>query len=265
MFEVYCNHKWILHKKRLQKYKLKGYLYDFCILFLIFESFRRIEEFMENIEKTVAQHLLKVKAVKLAAENPFTWASGWKSPIYCDNRKLLTYPEERKYITEALVEVIKDAYKDIDMIAGVATGAIAWGVMVAEALGKPFVYVRQKPKDHGTQSQVEGNIEPNQRIVVVEDLVSTGTSSLSSCDALRKAGGIVLGMVAIFSYNFPLSRREFEYKDIELHTLCQYDSLLEEAVAQNYIDQKHLEVLRDWRINPSTWTGVEKPEVSDSI
>ncbi|MBQ7645232.1 MAG: orotate phosphoribosyltransferase [Spirochaetales bacterium] len=211
---------------------------------------------MENIEKKVAQQLLRVKAVKLNAENPFTWASGWKSPIYCDNRKLLTYPAERKMITEALVSVISDSFKDVDLIAGVATGAIAWGIMVAEALGKPFVYVRPKPKDHGTQSQVEGQIEPNQRIVVVEDLVSTGASSLSACDALRKAGGIVLGMVAIFSYNFPLSRREFEYKDVELHTLCQYDSLLEEAVAENYIDAEHVEVLKEWRINPSTWNGV---------
>lgn len=211
---------------------------------------------MENIEKKVAQQLLRVKAVKLNAENPFTWASGWKSPIYCDNRKLLTYPAERKMITEALVSVISDSFKDVDLIAGVATGAIAWGIMVAEALGKPFVYVRPKPKDHGTQSQVEGQIEPNQRIVVVEDLVSTGASSLSACDALRKAGGIVLGMVAIFSYNFPLSRREFEYKDVELHTLCQYDSLLEEAVAESYIDAEHVEVLKEWRINPSTWNGV---------
>ena len=211
---------------------------------------------MENIEKKVAQQLLRVKAVKLNAENPFTWASGWKSPIYSDNRKLLTYPAERKMITEALVSVISDSFKDVDLIAGVATGAIAWGIMVAEALGKPFVYVRPKPKDHGTQSQVEGQIEPNQRIVVVEDLVSTGASSLSACDALRKAGGIVLGMVAIFSYNFPLSRREFEYKDVELHTLCQYDSLLEEAVAENYIDAEHVEVLKEWRINPSTWNGV---------
>ena len=211
---------------------------------------------MENIEKTVAQQLLRIKAVKLNAENPFTWASGWKSPIYCDNRKLLTYPSERKMITEALVSVISDSFKDVDLIAGVATGAIAWGIMVADALGKPFVYVRPKPKDHGTQSQVEGQIEPNQRIVVVEDLVSTGASSLSACDALRKVGGIVLGMVAIFSYNFPLSRREFEYKDVELHTLCQYDSLLEEAVAENYIDAQYVEVLKEWRINPSTWNGV---------
>ncbi|MBR4801401.1 MAG: orotate phosphoribosyltransferase [Bacteroidales bacterium] len=215
---------------------------------------------MENIENKVAQQLLRVKAVKLNAENPFTWASGWKSPIYCDNRKLLTYPAERKMITEALVSVIGDSYKDVDLIAGVATGAIAWGIMVAEALGKPFVYVRPKPKDHGTQSQVEGSIEPNQRIVVVEDLVSTGASSLSACDALRKAGGIVLGMVAIFSYNFPLSRREFEYKDVELHTLCQYDSLLEEAVKENYIDAQHVDVLKEWRINPSTWNGVLKEE-----
>ena len=154
---------------------------------------------MENIEKTVAQHLLKAKAVKLSADNPFTWASGWKSPIYCDNRKLLTYPEERKFITEALVQVISESFKDVDVIAGVATGAIAWGVMVAEALGKPFVYVRPKPKDHGTQSQVEGEIEPNQRIVVVEDLVSTGGSSLKAVEAIRRDGCEVIGMVAAYT------------------------------------------------------------------
>lgn len=211
---------------------------------------------MENVEKIIAKQLLSVKAVKLDAENPFTWASGWKSPIYCDNRKLLTYPAERKRVTEAFVEVIKNNFKDVDMIAGVATGAIAWGVMVAEALGKPFVYVRPKPKDHGTQSQVEGTIERNTRVVVVEDLISTGASSLSCCSALRKADAVILGMVAIFSYNFPLSRREFEYANIELHTLCQYDSLLEEAVNENYIDKKYLEVLKEWRMNPSTWKGV---------
>ncbi len=208
---------------------------------------------MENVEKTIAKQLLDISAVKLNPEHPFTWASGWKSPIYCDNRKMLTYPAERKVVVEAFVEVIRRHFKDVDVIAGVATGAIAWGIMVAEALNKPFVYVRPKPKDHGTQSQVEGDLKPNQRVVVVEDLISTGTSALSAASAIHHSNAIILGMVAIFSYNFISARRAFEYADVELHTLCNYDSLLEEAVNENYIKSADLDVLKEWRINPSTW------------
>lgn len=208
---------------------------------------------MENVEKIIAKQLLDIKAVRLNVERPFTWASGWKSPIYCDNRKMLSYTAERKVVVEAFVEVIRQRFKDVDVIAGVATGAIAWGIMVAEAMNKPFVYVRPKPKDHGTQSQVEGDIKPNQRVVIVEDLISTGKSSLSSATALHSVNAIILGMVAIFSYNFIAARRAFENADIELHTLCNYDSLLDEAVEENYIKASDLDVLKEWRINPSTW------------
>ncbi len=215
---------------------------------------------MSEIEKKIASRLLEVKAVKLDAENPFTWASGWKSPIYCDNRKLLSYIDVRKEVVAAFVDLINQNFKDVEVVAGVATGAIAWGIMVAEALNKPFIYIRPKPKDHGTQSQIEGNVNKGERVLVVEDLISTGASSLSSCDALHKAGAIVVGMVAIFSYNFTSSRRAFEHANVELHTLCNYDSLLEEAVKENYIDEKHLEVLRDWRLKPSDWSGIAKDD-----
>lgn len=208
---------------------------------------------MESIEKIVAKQLLDIKAVKLNVENPFTWASGWKSPIYCDNRKVLSYPAARKVVYEAFVDIIKDRFKDVDVIAGVATGAIAYGMMVAEVLGKPFVYVRPKPKDHGTGAQVEGDMAHGARVVVVEDLISTGGSSLAAVDALQKNGAIVLGMVAIFSYNFIKSIEAFEDANVELHTLSHYEALLEEAVAENYIKEEDMAVLKKWRINPEIW------------
>ena len=208
---------------------------------------------MESIEQIVAKQLLDIKAVKLNPENPFTWASGWKSPIYCDNRKVLSYPAARKVVYEAFVEVIKKNFKDVDVIAGVATGAIAYGMMVAEVLGKPYVYVRPKPKDHGTGAQVEGDLPEKARVVVVEDLISTGGSSLAAVDALQKAGANVLGMVAIFTYNFIKSRRAFENANIELHTLSHYEALLETAVEENYIKPEYLDILKEWRINPEIW------------
>ena len=208
---------------------------------------------MESIEKIVAKQLLDIKAVKLNPENPFTWASGWKSPIYCDNRKVLSYPDARKVVYSAFVEIIKKHFKDVEVIAGVATGAIAYGMMVAEVLGKPFVYVRPKPKDHGTGAQVEGDLPDKARVVVVEDLISTGGSSLAAVDALHKAGAIVLGMVAIFSYNFIRSREAFEDANVELYTLSHYEALLEQAVEENYIKAEDLAVLKEWRINPETW------------
>lgn len=208
---------------------------------------------MESLEKIVAKQLLDVKAVKLSPEKPFTWASGWKSPIYCDNRKILSYPAARKVVYEAFVKIIQERFKDVDVIAGVATGAIAYGMMVAEVLNKPFVYVRPKPKDHGTGAQVEGDLPKGAKVVVVEDLISTGGSSLSAVDALLKEGAIVLGMVAIFSYNFIKSRRAFEYANVELHTLSHYEALLEQAVEENYIKPEDVEVLKAWRINPETW------------
>lgn len=208
---------------------------------------------MESIEKIVAKQLLDIKAVKLNVENPFTWASGWKSPIYCDNRKVLSYPAARKVVYEAFVEIIKKNFKDVDVIAGVATGAIAYGMMVAEVLGKPFVYVRPKPKDHGTGAQVEGDLPQGARVVVVEDLISTGGSSLAAVDALQKNGAIVLGMVAIFTYNFIKSIRAFENANVELHTLSHYEALLEQAVEENYIKAEDMKVLKEWRINPEIW------------
>ena len=208
---------------------------------------------MESVEKIVAKQLLDVKAVKLNVENPFTWASGWKSPIYCDNRKVLSYPAARKVVYESFVEIINKHFKDVDVIAGVATGAIAYGMLVAEAMGKPFVYVRPKPKDHGTGSQIEGELPKGAKVVVVEDLISTGGSSLAAVDCLQKSGAVVLGMVAIFTYNFIRSRRAFEYANVELHTLSHYEALLEEAVAENYIKQDDMEVLKQWRINPENW------------
>ncbi len=208
---------------------------------------------MESIEKIVAKQLLDIKAVKLSPEKPFTWASGWKSPIYCDNRKVLSYPAARKVVYEAFVEIIKKHFKDVEVIAGVATGAIAYGMMVAEVLGLPFVYVRPKPKDHGTGVQVEGDLPEKARVVVVEDLISTGGSSLAAVDALHKAGANVLGMVAIFSYNFIKSIRAFENANVELHTLSHYEALLEKAVEENYVKPEDLDVLKEWRINPEIW------------
>ena len=208
---------------------------------------------MESIEKIVAKQLLDIKAVKLSPEKPFTWASGWKSPIYCDNRKVLSYPAARKVVYEAFVEIIKKHFKDVEVIAGVATGAIAYGMMVAEVLGLPFVYVRPKPKDHGTGAQVEGDLPEKARVVVVEDLISTGGSSLAAVDALHKAGANVLGMVAIFSYNFIKSIRAFENANVELHTLSHYEALLEAAAEANYIKAEELDILKEWRLNPEEW------------
>jgi orotate phosphoribosyltransferase len=208
---------------------------------------------MSTIEKRVAAHLLEIKAVLLQPSEPFTWASGWKSPIYCDNRKILSYPEKRRDICEAMVEVISEHFKDIDIIAGVATGAIAIGMLVAERLNKPFIYIRPKAKDHGTGSQIEGVMQKGANILIIEDLISTGMSSLAAADAVAKAGGEIVGMVAIFSYNFPKARKAFEEANIELHTLSNYDALVDQAVESNYIAENDVEVLKDWRVKPDTW------------
>ena len=206
-----------------------------------------------EIEKLIAGHLLETKAVKLSPEKPFLWASGWHSPIYCDNRKPLSYPSIRKDITAAFVSVITENFKNVDIIAGVATGAIAWGALVAEKLDKPFIYVRPKPKDHGLGAQVEGDLPKGAKVVVIEDLISTGKSSLSAVDALEKNGAIVEGMVAIFSYHFIKSIRAFEEANVTLYTLSQYETLLDLAVEKNYIDGAMLNLLKEWRINPELW------------
>ncbi len=208
---------------------------------------------MDLVEKIVAKLLLDIKAVRLSPDAPFTWASGWKSPIYCDNRKILSFPEQRKVIYDNLAKIVKDSYTDVQVIAGVATGAISWGALVAEKLGLPFVYVRPKPKDHGTGAQIEGYLPEGAGVVVVEDLISTGASSLSAVECLNRSGANVLGMVAIFSYNFDVARRSFEYSNCELRTLTNYDKLIEEALVSKYIKEEEMETLRQWRYRPEIW------------
>ena len=208
---------------------------------------------MDLVEKIVAKLLLDIKAVRLSPDAPFTWASGWKSPIYCDNRKILSFPEQRKVIYENMAKIVKDNYADVQVIAGVATGAISWGALVAEVLGLPFVYVRPKPKDHGTGAQIEGYLPEGAGVVVVEDLISTGASSLSAVECLNRSGANVLGMVAIFSYNFDVARRSFEYANCELRTLTNYDKLIVEALACKYIKEEEMETLRQWRYRPEIW------------
>lgn len=208
---------------------------------------------MESTERTVAKALLDIKAVMLRPDTPFTWASGWLSPIYCDNRKILSYPQLREQVCRWMADNIIARYPDVEVIAGVATGAIAHGMLIAHFLQKPFIYVRPKPKDHGTGSQIEGILEPGAKVVVVEDLISTGASSLAAVNALVKAGADVKGMVAIFSYNFNQSRRAFENADVELNTLTNYDALIDVACETGYIQESDLKLLREWRYSPSTW------------
>ncbi len=203
----------------------------------------------------VAEFLLKIKAVKLQPENPFTWASGWKSPIYCDNRKTLSYPEIRTYLRQMFVELITEQYGKPDVIAGVATGGIALGALVAQEMGIPFVYVRSSSKAHGLNNQIEGEIHSGQSVVVLEDLVSSGKSSLVAVDALREVGCNVKGMVAIFTYGFEAAENNFAEKKCNLHTLSDYPTLLRQAVASNYINDDQLASLNTWRENPSVWNN----------
>ncbi len=208
---------------------------------------------MESVEKAVAKSLMDIKAVMLRPENPFTWASGWKSPIYCDNRRILSYPEIRENVCRWMADIIRRQYPEVEVIAGVATGAIAHGYLVAHMLGKPFCYVRPKPKDHGTGSQIEGILESGAKVVIVEDLISTGMSSLAAKNALVTAGADVLGMVAIFSYGFNTARKAFEDANVELTTLSNYDALIDVAHETGYIREEYIEVLKEWRFSPSTW------------
>jgi len=208
---------------------------------------------MKSLEKAVAEKLLRIKAVKLQPRNPFTWASGWKSPIYCDNRKTLSYPSIRNYIKVELVRTIINLYPDVEVIAGVATGAIAQGALVADALGLPFIYIRPTPKDHGLENLIEGDLRPGQKVVVIEDLISTGGSSLKAVEAIRKDGSDVLGMIAIFSYGFPEAEQKFKAAKVKLTTLCNYDAVLTEALATKYIGEADIDTLKEWRMNPSQW------------
>ena len=207
----------------------------------------------ETAEQT-SSFLLQVKAVKLNNENPFTWASGRKSPIYCDNRVTLSYPEIRTFIRQRFVDIINEYYGDVDVIAGVATGGIAQGALVAQELGKPFVYVRSEEKKHGLTNQIEGEIHSGQTVVVVEDLVSTGKSSLIAVHALRDKGCIVKGMVAIFTYGLEVAAKNFAEAKVELHTLTNYDTLVKVACEQDYVRDHDLESLKTWRENPELWS-----------
>ncbi|UGU14971.1 orotate phosphoribosyltransferase [Sinomicrobium kalidii] len=207
----------------------------------------------KNTAKKTAELLLQINAIKLNPKNPFTWASGWKSPIYCDNRISLSYPPIRNFIRENIARQIEEYYGKPDVIAGVATGAIGIGILVAEYLSVPFVYVRPEPKKHGRQNQIEGYLEPGQNVVVVEDLISTGKSSLNAVEALREHGANVKGMMAIFSYGFDVATRNFEDNKVHLTTLSHYDYLLEQAVETNYISEKELDTLKEWRNNPAGW------------
>ena len=200
-----------------------------------------------------AEYLLQIKAIKLNIQKPFTWASGWKSPIYCDNRKILSYPAVRTFIRQHLVRLITDHYDVPELIAGVATAGIPHGVLVAQELGLPFVYVRSAAKDHGLENLIEGVVESGQRVVVVEDLISTGTSSLKAVEALRNAGCDVRGMAAIFTYGFPEAERKFSAARCALHTLSDYAALLQQAVDNNYILEKDLPGLSVWREAPEKW------------
>ena len=208
---------------------------------------------MDKLEKLFAAKLLEVKAVKLQPGQPFTWASGWKSPIYCDNRKTLSYPALRSFVKTGLTRLVLENFPEAEAVAGVATGAIAQGALVADLLGKPFAYVRSKPKDHGMENLIEGTLPEGARVVVVEDLISTGGSSLKAVDALRRAGFQVVGMVASFTYGFPVAEEAFREADVRLMTLSNYNAVVAEALRTGYIQESDIEMLHEWRKAPEKW------------
>lgn len=206
-----------------------------------------------DVALTTADQLLQIKAIKLEPEKPFTWSSGWKSPIYCDNRISLSYPPLRTYLREQLATAVEKNFGKPDVIAGVATGAIAIGVLVAQAMNLPFVYVRPEAKSHGRRNKIEGHLEANRRVVVIEDLISTGGSSLKAVNALREAGHQVMGLAAIFTYGFDISEREFEKNKCPYITLSNYDNLLKQAIAKGFLQENMMETLANWRKDPANW------------
>lgn len=206
-----------------------------------------------SIDKKLAKSLMDIKAVLLRPQEPFTWASGWHSPIYCDNRRILSHPELRAQVAQWLADKAMELYPEAEVVAGVATGAIAHGVLAADRMQKPFVYVRPKPKDHGTGSQIEGELAPGKKVVVIEDLISTGMSSLAAVKALRDAGAQVLGMVAIFTYGFDLAAQRFEEDKVRLDTISNYSALVDVASETGYISSAAKSLLHEWRENPSEW------------
>jgi orotate phosphoribosyltransferase len=211
--------------------------------------------FDKDTAKQTAKLLLQINAIKLQPSEPFTWASGWKSPIYCDNRIVLSFPPIRNYIRDTMAKQIEKQFGKPDVIAGVATGAIGIGILVAEYLGLPFIYVRPEAKSHGRQNQIEGFVESGQNVVVVEDLISTGKSSLNAVKALKEAGVNVKGMAAIFSYGFEVANTNFKEEEVTLKTLSNYESLLEEALDTKYITSKEQDILASWNANPSEWNA----------
>lgn len=210
---------------------------------------------MSTLESIFAEKLLNVKAIKLQPSAPFTWASGWKSPFYCDNRKTLSYADLRSFVKIELTRTILENFQDVDAIAGVATGAIAQGALVADALNLPFVYVRSKPKDHGLENLIEGELKTGMKVVVVEDLISTGGSSLKAVEAIRNNGCEVVGMVASYTYGFPVAEKAFADAKVKLITLTNYEAVVEQAVKTGYITEDEVEVLHEWRKDPAHWNG----------
>jgi orotate phosphoribosyltransferase len=207
----------------------------------------------KNIAIETVNQLLKIKAIKLNLEKPYTWASGWKSPIYCDNRTILSYVPIRNFVRESLTQLVESKFGKPDVIAGVATGAIAIGALVAQELGIPFVYVRPEAKKHGRKNQIEGHLESGQNVVVIEDLISTGKSSINAVKALKELNANVKGMVAIFTYGFDIANDNFKKENIELSTLSDYNTLIKEALNSKYITEKDIQTLESWRENPSEW------------
>lgn len=208
---------------------------------------------MKTLEQIFAAKLLKVKAIKLQPTNPFTWASGWKSPFYCDNRKTLSYPELRTFVKTEITRLIMEQFPEVEAIAGVATGAIAQGALVADAMGLPFVYVRSKPKDHGLENLIEGELKPGMKVVVVEDLISTGGSSLKAVEAIRSNACEVIGMVASYTYGFDVATDAFKAADVKLVTLTNYEAVVEEALSIGYIAESDVDLLHEWRKDPAHW------------
>lgn len=208
---------------------------------------------MNTLEKIFAEKLLNIKAIKLQPENPFTWASGWKSPFYCDNRKTLSFTDLRTFVKTELARLLVENFPDVDAVAGVATGAIPQGALVADLLNKPFVYVRSKPKDHGLENLIEGELAPGSKVVVIEDLISTGGSSLKAVEAIRKSGSEVVGMIASYTYGFPIAEQAFKDANVRLLTLTNYEAVLEVALESCYITKDQVPMLNEWRRDPANW------------
>ena len=207
-------------------------------------------------EKAVAEKLLQINAIKLSPQQPFTWASGWRSPIYCDNRKVLSYPYIRDFIKSEMCSVIFEKFPEADVLAGVATAGIAWGAMAADQLKLPYIYVRPKPKEHGLGNQIEGNLESGKKVLVIEDLISTGKSSLQVCDVLKAAGAKVIGMVSIFTYGFEIADNAFKAAGIPYYSLTNYQTLIALAVEKEIVPEAEQNTLLNWRADPANWLGI---------